>query len=509
MPRRGWAVLFGALFLLVSATPAFAADPWKELTRPPRMERSEAERQAARQAHGDEYSIMAAPGLNGKIVYTHAPYNAYPGSIWAIEPDGSSLPSQLHGGGTGEGDTLPAWSPGGTMIAFTRDTTSSTGDDAGDIYVMRADGGQLHRVTSTTAAEYSPAWSPDGSRIAFASNRAGNFEIYSMSIDGSDVRRLTTSSSDDRDPSWSPDGKKIAFLSDRAGNAEIYVMNADGGGVKRLTSNAAIDFTPTWSPDGSTLAFTSNRSGQLDIYTMNADGSSPTNVSNDAGSNDFNPAWSPDGSYIAYTGDPFGDFDILAVPAVGGAAGLITDSYDDDYNADWQPVPVFPLVDARFSQFDSDIQWVYNAGITSGCSAERYCPDDSVTRGQMAAFLARALDLPNATKDYFTDDETSIFEADINRLAEAGITTGCTSATTYCPTQTVTRGQMAAYLDRALKLPATSTDYFTDDETSIFEVDINRLAASGITSGCTATTYCPAQNVTRGQMAAFLHRAFG
>jgi hypothetical protein len=179
-----------------------------------------------------------------------------------------------------------------------------------------------------------------------------------------------------------------------------------------------------------------------------------------------------------------------------GASGFATswDNYFDDIG---------------FNGFRVDIIWLAASAITTGCADGLYCPDDSVTRGQMAAFLARALDLPNATKDYFTDDETSIFEADINRLAEAGITTGCTSATTYCPTQTVTRGQMAAYLDRALKLPATSTDYFTDDETSIFEVDINRLAASGITSGCTATTYCPAQNVTRGQMAAFLHRAFG
>jgi hypothetical protein len=66
-----------------------------------------------------------------------------------------------------------------------------------------------------------------------------------------------------------------------------------------------------------------------------------------------------------------------------------------------------------------------------------------------------------------------------------------------------TRAQMASFLVRALDLPATGSD----DETSIHEADINRLAAAGITSGCTAT-YCPTANGTRGQMAAFLHRAF-
>ncbi len=167
-----------------------------------------------------------------------------------------------------------------------------------------------------------------------------------------------------------------------------------------------------------------------------------------------------------------------------------------------------PFTDIGGSIFVNDILWLYDAGITTGCSATTFCPDAPVTRGQMAAFLDRALSLPTTSTDYFTDDEGSLFETDINRLAAAGITTGC-SATTYCPDADVTRGQMAAYLDRALSLPTTSTDYFTDDEGSLFETDINRLAAAGITTGCSPTTYCPNEYVTRGQMAAFLHRAFG
>ena len=66
---------------------------------------------------------------------------------------------------------------------------------------------------------------------------------------------------------------------------------------------------------------------------------------------------------------------------------------------------------------------------------------------------------------------------------------------------------MASFLARVFSLPGSTTDYFTDDETSIHEVDINRVAEAGITSGCTATTYCPLNPVTRGQMVAFLHLA--
>jgi len=172
------------------------------------------------------------------------------------------------------------------------------------------------------------------------------------------------------------------------------------------------------------------------------------------------------------------------------------------------PLVSTPFTDIADSQFKADIIWLYNSGITSGCSATLFCPLASVTRGQMAAFLDRALHLPATTTDYFTDDNGSMFEASINRLAAAGITSGCT-ATTFCPNALVARDQMASFLARAFALPATTTDYFTDDEGDIHEVNINRLAASGITSGCTPTTYCPNLDVTRGQMAAFLHRAFG
>ena len=167
-----------------------------------------------------------------------------------------------------------------------------------------------------------------------------------------------------------------------------------------------------------------------------------------------------------------------------------------------------PFGDLFLSSFYADILWLYDSGITSGCSDERFCPDDPVTRGQMAAFLDRALHLPSTATDYFTDDDGTTFEGNINRLAASGITKGC-SPTLFCPTDHVTRGQMAAFLDRAFGLPVTATDSFTDDDGTTFEGNINRLAASGITKGCGPTTYCPTAEVTRGQMAAFLHRVLG
>jgi hypothetical protein len=161
------------------------------------------------------------------------------------------------------------------------------------------------------------------------------------------------------------------------------------------------------------------------------------------------------------------------------------------------------------SVFEQDIEWVAAADITRGCNPPRgdeFCPRETVTRGQMAAFLVRTLGLPAATTDHFSDDDSSVFEQDINALAQSGITRGC-SATAYCPDATITREQMAAFLVRAYGLGGTTLDTFGDDDGTTFENEINALAASGITRGCSTSSFCGRDTVTREQMAAFLRRA--
>ena len=176
-----------------------------------------------------------------------------------------------------------------------------------------------------------------------------------------------------------------------------------------------------------------------------------------------------------------------------------------------------PFRDDDGSVFESDITWLAGAGITAGCNPptnDRYCPDALVTRGQMAAFLTRALDLPAVNRDTFVDDDGSIFESAIESLAAADITRGCNPPVNdrFCPDATVTRGQMAAFLARAYGYPGASGDPFIDDDQSIFESAIEAIAAVGVTRGCNPPVndrFCPEAAVTRAEMAAFLHRADG
>ena len=168
---------------------------------------------------------------------------------------------------------------------------------------------------------------------------------------------------------------------------------------------------------------------------------------------------------------------------------------------------------ASDSPFRVDIGFLVERGITKGCNPprnDRFCPDAPVTRGQMAAFLVRALNLKPANVQ-FADTKGHIFAADIAALAASGITKGCNPPRNdrFCPEDKVTRGQMAAFLVRALGLtPAKGT--FADTKGHLFAADIAALAASGITKGCNPPRndrFCPDKLVTRGEMAAFLHRA--
>lgn len=153
----------------------------------------------------------------------------------------------------------------------------------------------------------------------------------------------------------------------------------------------------------------------------------------------------------------------------------------------------------------------------TGCGDGLFCPEEPLKRSVMAVWLVRILDSADpapAASGVFTDvDYTQTYGAFAERLAELAVTRGCaTGPLRYCPDRNVTRGQMAAFLVRAFALETGSGAGFTDvGEAHTFAADIDALAASRVTAGCSATPlrFCPDRNVTRAQMATFLARAAG
>jgi hypothetical protein len=169
--------------------------------------------------------------------------------------------------------------------------------------------------------------------------------------------------------------------------------------------------------------------------------------------------------------------------------------------------------------FYNDIMWMSGMDVTRGCNPpmnDLFCPDDPVIRGQMAAFIVRARGLTTNTHTGFDDVPSgSTFAEDIGRLATSGITRGCNPPGNdrFCPADSVTRGQMAAFIVRALALTANTHPGFDDvPANSTFADDIGKLATAGITRGCNPPAndrFCPDDPITRGELAAFLRRGLG
>lgn len=253
-------------------------------------------------------------------------------SIYVMDSDGSNRTPLTDG----QSEAFsPVWSPDGAKIAFGSDRDGSL-----DIWVMDSDGGNPVNLTQHKAKDRWPAWSPDGQWIAFASVRdAVYWELYVMRADGSDVQRLTWwEDASDWSPSWSPDGTRLAFSSYRDGNWEIYIMDRDGSNLLRLTDDPADDTNPAWSPDGGRIAFESTRGeGYTDIYVAAIGSREAVDLTNSSWSTDLGPTWSPDGGRIAFYSDRDGEWDVYVMASDGSDVVKLTGDNGVDQVPAWRP----------------------------------------------------------------------------------------------------------------------------------------------------------------------------
>ena len=177
------------------------------------------------------------------------------------------------------------------------------------------------------------------------------------------------------------------------------------------------------------------------------------------------------------------------------------------------------------------IERLVSAGITGGCASNTvdfsgvtdftyryYCPENGVTRAQMAVFLERGIHYPDAYSPpsvpiTFIDTSGHWANLWIEALRSDGITGGC-GIDLYCPENEVTRAQMAVFLLRSkygagyAPLPAAGTIFGDVPSSHWAAAWIEQLFAVGITGGCGGGNYCPDVPVNRGQMAIFLVRTF-
>ncbi len=165
------------------------------------------------------------------------------------------------------------------------------------------------------------------------------------------------------------------------------------------------------------------------------------------------------------------------------------------------------VTDYAGTPYAADAAWALAANLRAGCDPLLFCTYNPTLRDELALFISRAMQLPPTDEDFFDDDNGSRYEVHHNRVAAAGIVDGC-AARRFCATSRVSRALAAVTLSRALELPESTTDHFTDDDGTAAEPAINAVADAGLITRCGGALFCPGTTVIRGQMARFLRRAF-
>lgn len=166
------------------------------------------------------------------------------------------------------------------------------------------------------------------------------------------------------------------------------------------------------------------------------------------------------------------------------------------------------FTDVEGTTHEESILAIVDAGVTSGYPDGTFRPGNGVTRGQLATFFTTALELPPGDATVFSDVAGHTHEASIGSLVASEITSGYPDGT-FRPDQTITRGQLATFLAAGFELPDDDNVYFEDVRDTTHADGIAAVAGLGLVAGYPDSTFRPDDVVTRGQMATFLARAMG
>jgi hypothetical protein len=349
-------------------------------------------------------------------------------------------------------------------------------------------GGEFRVNTYTTNAQYF---------AAVAMDAVGNFVVVWQSN--------------------SQDGNGYGVFGQRYGGLYPAGLSVDAAGNGVLEPGETVNVAPGWrNVNGASLTFTgaaSNLAGPPGAtYTLVDAAANYGTVANATVGSCSSDCFQVSVSQPATR--PALHWDLTVVETIGPPASLgQTTTWTLHVGASFPDVPpTHPFY--RF------VETLLHVGVTAGCTATTYCPDGVTTREQMAVFLLRAKEggsytPPPCTTAPFPDVPcSSTFAPWVQELVARGITAGCGGGL-YCPTNPVTREQMAVFLLKSLEgasftPPPCTTATFTDVPcASPFAPWVQELVARAITAGCGGGLYCPTDPVTRGQMAVFLTKTFG
>jgi dipeptidyl aminopeptidase/acylaminoacyl peptidase len=272
--------------------------------------------------------------------------------VWRAAAGSRDVVQMTNGG---DGESAPRWSPDGKSIAF---VAKRSGDEAAQIYVLPASGGEAVRLTSHDTAVSAISWNGDGTSLFFlaaepktAKEKAREKlqdDVYSydetqkqqhlwnVTVAAKAVKRVTEGDFSVLSFSLSQDGKKIAHqrapntLYGDAEKGEVWVMNADGSGAVQITKNGVAESSAELSPDNSQVLFLADADSKFTtyyngrIFVAPAAGGAAKVITAENAPDISNASWSKDGKTIYFVGSDGVRSALYTMPAAGGAAKAVT-----------------------------------------------------------------------------------------------------------------------------------------------------------------------------------------
>ena len=258
-------------------------------------------------AHPATGATSAATATDGRIVFN----DFQTGELYTANPDGTAVVQVTHVGPDAQA-ARASWSPDSRRLVFESNLTGEL-----RVYVIRADGTHLHKITTDRPgfADLAPRYAPDGRHVVFARcqpDPPGGCAIYSVRVDGTHRQPITRYHTGVRQavdfwPDVSPDGTHLAFTRfDYKGiTAQVWVARIDGSHAHPVTPVRLEAAIPDWAPDGRRLLVTSDIAHLGDsIYVVNVFGPGLRKLTHPTfPHNDVFARYSPTGRRIVFASD--------------------------------------------------------------------------------------------------------------------------------------------------------------------------------------------------------------
>ncbi len=233
--------------------------------------------------------LYASTHLGGKACPPKPNFSR--GYVWPVYDSYDIFSANADGSDRKRLTTTPGYDAEATINRDGRIVFTSVRGGDMEIYAMNGDGSDSRRLTHRPGPDGGPFFSADGQRIVFRGRpltpgpeltdymsllrdglwRPTSLEIFVMNADGSNLHQVTSLGGANFAPFFTPDGTRIIFASNhhnpRGRDFELYLINTDGSGLERVTVNPTFDGFPMFSPDGKHLVFASNRQAKVEGST--------------------------------------------------------------------------------------------------------------------------------------------------------------------------------------------------------------------------------------------------